>query len=36
MGTYTAAEGTHLTEADIERWAAVTESEEGSTGDHRR
>lgn len=35
MGTYTAADGTHFTEADIERWAAVTESEEGYTGDHR-
>lgn len=35
MGTYTAADGTHFTEADIEHWAAVTESEEGYTGDHR-
>ncbi|MDO5066492.1 MAG: hypothetical protein Q4D96_04345 [Propionibacteriaceae bacterium] len=34
MNQYTDVNGTPFTDEDIERWAGVTESEEGYTGTH--
>lgn len=34
MDEYTDVNGTPFTDDDIERWAAVTESEQGYTGKH--
>ncbi|MCL2464738.1 MAG: ribbon-helix-helix domain-containing protein [Micrococcales bacterium] len=34
MSDYTTADGTRFTDEDIERWAAVDESEAGYTGGH--